>query len=358
MDRDFLSQEEIDALIEAKENAAEDLTAQEKDVIGEMGNIAMGSAATALSQILEREVAITTPRVSIIGSNELSEKYERPCVLVDVEYRSFLEGRNLLVVKETDASIIADIMMGGDGENQEKTLGEIELSALAEAMNQMMGASATALSKIFNAAIDIAPPHVQHLSIDKKLQDDFLLGQEEFLVATSFHMQVGDLIDSDIMMIGSMPFLRKMVKRLVEGQQDYKEEEPAKMEQKPKAPMERSEKKSATSKHPNQEQVEFQKAQFETFDEQKEEERFEGIDLLGDIPLDVTVRLGKTQLKIKEVLDLGKGSIIELDRLAGEDVDLLVNGKLVAKGEIVVIEENFAFRVKKIISPMERIKDL
>lgn len=373
MNEEILSQDKINKLLE-EEKTKNDLTEQEKDVIGEVGNISMGSAATALHNIVEQEVKITTPEVSIITLEGLSKAQERPCVIVEVEYLTGLEGVNLLVVKEQDAAIIADLMLGGDGSDIEVEMGEIQLSAIGEAMNQMIGSASTSMSSIFNTGISISPPRVEYLTLEDKMMESRAFAEDDIVVQISFRISIGDLIDSTIMQLAPLEFLKDMVQKLVEGQlslyeaADGEESESEEKETEKPRPeggeareepkQEEGEEKRDESTAEEKDKVDVGQVAFTDFAEEEGEKGQAKIDFLGDIPLHVTVRLGKAHMTIQEVLELGKGSIIELDRLAGEDVDLLVNGKLVAKGEIVVIEENFAFRVKKIINPMERIKDL
>lgn len=382
---DILSQEEIDALLSSDEETEEELslTDEEKDVIGEVGNIVMGGASTALYNIVEKEVLITTPTVRLTSMKDMAKEHERPCIMVEVEYMAGLEGVNLLVIQEQDAAIIADLMLGGDGQNPAEEIGELHLSAVGEAMNQMMGASSTSMSQILSATIDISPPRIEHLSLEDKVKKTEALDMDQLVVAISFRMSIEDLVDSSIVMVAPVDFMKEMVQKLVDGQlsiiEDHTpgeevepEPEPPIQEEKPRPEKEQRRKTVAskenglqteeplerTSRRRPEPDVEVQKAQFSSFDEEPADKGSSSIDILKDIPLHVTVRLGRAQMTIEEILELGKGSIIELDRLAGEDVDLLVNGKLIAKGEVVVIEENFAFRVKKIVSPMERIKDL
>ncbi|MGB9860336.1 MAG: flagellar motor switch phosphatase FliY, partial [Moorellaceae bacterium] len=146
---DFLSQEEIDALLQGgllSHPAQVTLTEEEKDALGEIGNISMGSAATALSQILNRKVLITTPHTRVTTPEELFASFQMPYVIVEVNFTEGLSGANLLIIKTRDAAVIADLMMGGSGQVEREELDELQKSAVAEAMNQMIGTSATSMS--------------------------------------------------------------------------------------------------------------------------------------------------------------------------------------------------------------------
>lgn len=392
-DGKMLSQEEIDALMNKKINADSEYTGnpdeilsdEQKDVLGEIGNIAMGSAATALYTMLDQKVEITTPQVNVSRFEEITEEYDRPCVLVKVEYIAGLEGANLLIIKEEDATIIADLMMGGDGTNVDNSLDEIRLSAVGEAMNQMMGSASTSLSSIINDMVNISPPESLHYRLDEAIElDDIYFKADDLVVDTAFQLKIGDLIDSSFKQLAPLNFTKKLVEKLTstnsggltvkdeipeEEMDNYDNEETAKRETsvsaEERAPeterkvvSQSSEQRTYDKSEVNFDSVGVQRAHFPDFDNRSAAPLPQNMELIHDVPLQVTVRLGESKMTIKDILDLGEGSIVELDKLAGEAVDLLVNGKLVAKGEVVVIDENFGFRVKDIISPMERLNNI
>ncbi|MFP4661033.1 MAG: flagellar motor switch phosphatase FliY [Halanaerobiales bacterium] len=404
-DGKILSQAEIDALMNSNDddegdsgNQVNTLTEEEKDVLGEVGNIAMGSAATALYTLLDKKVEITTPEVSVVTFDDVIEEYDRPCVLVSVEYIAGLEGSNLLIIKAEDAAIIADLMMGGDGTDPDEQLDEIRTSAVGEAMNQMMGSASTSLSSIIGDLVNISPPVSKHLSLDQAIDDDDInFDEEDLLVETSFQLKIGDLVDSSFKQLAPLEFTKRLVANLtnIESggltakeellEEEIEQEEPAtvadmKQQVQAKARAQQQQEEPVQQTAPQQDSAQqqrrevaasytgsrdishdpvgVQRAQFPDFDNAATAALPQNMELIHDVPLQVTVRLGKSKMTIKEILDLGEGSIVELDKLAGEPVDLLVNGKLVAKGEVVVIDENFGFRVKDIISPMERINNL
>ncbi|MFY9496308.1 MAG: flagellar motor switch phosphatase FliY [Halanaerobiales bacterium] len=373
--KNILSQEEIDALFNTGEEnnigALDELSPEVIDVLGEIGNIAMGAAATALYSLLNQKVEITTPDVKVSTIRAIADEYEKPCVLVQVEYIEGIEGLNLLIIKEEDAVVIADLMMGGDGSNPSLELDEIRLSAISEAMNQMMGSAATSMSSILNEVVNITPPVAKYIDLDDVVSEvNGYFGEDEVLVDNSFHLKVGDLIDSSFKQISKLDFANKLVSRLTEidngllakdwSINDDIVSDVKKEKERVKPEKERGEiPVSYGGNIAKSEEVNVKRAQFPDFDQGSSVAPLpQNMALIQDVPLQVTVRLGKTRMSIKEILELGEGSIVELDKLAGEPVDLLVNGKLVAKGEIVVIDENFGFRVKDIISPADRINNL
>ncbi len=422
----MLSQDEINALLngmnaDSPENAetpegeqsidnANEVTVElsdtEKDAVGEISNISMGSAATTLSSLLNQKVNITTPSVSIANWDELAEKYDRPCVMLQISYKEGLAGNNVLILKEKDVKIITDLMMGGSGQvNDDDPLGELHLSAIGEAMNQMMGTAATSMSSMFNRKIDISPPTanlIELYSDQTKDVPDFL--QKSF-VKVAFRMQSGDLIDSEIMQLYPIEFAHDLINMFhVEDDTkddsvsnssaqsepipvDIQQHEPTnsfdgqnmnpgmgmnqmgmnpgmgmnqmgmnpgmgmnQMGMNPGMGMNQMGMNQMGMQYATQPDVNVQSASFQPFSNDLASlTQKENIDLIMDVPLEVTVELGRTTKSIKDILEFSPGTIVELNKIAGESVDVLVNGKFVAKGEVVVIEESFGVRITEII---------
>lgn len=422
-----LTQEEIDALLNgaASEPAASDsasneeassvlsddlLSSMEKDALGEIGNISMGSAATTLSVLLGHKVNITTPTVSVDTMSTIQNQYPMPYLVVEVGYVIGINGNNILAIQASDASIIADLMMGGDGLNPQEELNEIHMSAVGEAMNQMMGTVATSLSTMFNKKIDISPPKVNLIDLGAEDKITDLVNNDEPVVKTSFRMEVDGLIDSEIMQILPLNVAKEMVSFLMGGGAEAEVQEapapapepapaPAAPEPAPvaaaPAPAAAPALQPAAPQYaappqqpqyaapPQQPQytappmgaqpvyappayannvvssgVPVQNAQFAPLTNEPVEVNAANISLIQDVPLQVTVELGRTKKSIREILEFSTGSIIELDKLAGEPVDIHVNGQLTAKGEVVVIDENFGVRITEIVSPIERVQSL
>ncbi|MDR9799405.1 flagellar motor switch phosphatase FliY [Bacillus paralicheniformis] len=371
-----LSQDEIDALLKGGDDTAQEqpesgLSLMEQDTIGEIGNISFGSSATALSTLLNQKVEITTPTVSVIEKSHLNDEFPHPYVSIGVSYTEGFSGNNLLVIKQEDAAIIADLMMGGDGTNADPSLGEIHLSAVQEAMNQMMGSAATSMSTVFSKKIDISPPEVDLLDVNEG-EGTEQIPKEDPLVKVSFRLKVGELIDSHIMQLYPLTFAKDLIDELTnqdggeepvqteEVKQPPVQEKPAPSPSPAPAQTQRQEpapKRQGTAKV--SEPVQVAPAEFQPFAPHTDAQpHLQNLDMLMDIPLSVTVELGRTNRSVKEVLELSTGSIIELDKLAGEPVDILVNQRVVAKGEVVVIDENFGVRVTDILSQAERISKL
>ncbi len=395
----MLSQDEINALLNgmsesadtapAPEPAEEVLTETEKDAIGEVANISMGTSATTFYSLVNRKVNITTPVVTLADWDQVIEDYERPCVFIKIQYTSGLEGTNILILKESDVKIITDLMMGGDGTSMEGELGELHLSAISEAMNQMMGSSATSLSSMLGRTIDISPPEASVVNTEQRRKgssiSSFLAGT---FVKIAFRMQIGDLVDSKILQLYPIDFAKSLYSYFIGNQEPEPEPEPVRMEisqpvmQAAPQPsvmgtgssmgmgnamnmggpmsmgnpmgMQQPMNMGAAmgmQQPMNMQNMNIQPAAFQAFSADVNAlQSQENIALIKDVPLEVTVELGRTSKAISDILDFAPGTIIELDKIAGEPVDVLVNGKLVAKGEVVVIEENFGVRVTEIIN--------
>ena len=395
----MLSQEEINALLNGidSEDSSSDtdtsagnasgsnaideaLTPMERDMMGEISNISMGTAATTLSSLVNQKVDITTPKVELSTWQDLVDEYDRPCVFIQISYKEGINGNNVFILKDTDVKVIADLMMGGDGTNIEGQIGELHLSAICEAMNQMMGSASTSLSSMLGIKIDISPPSANIVDLNDDIEGDditdFLSGD---FVKISFKMTVGDLVDSEIMQLYPVEFCKTLCNKLGMGGQPSETTGTSEPEPEPvvsAAPQPQETPTAPVSPSPTSSQqpvpdvnmnygmpmqempmqgmpmqnINVQQAQFQTFSpdivavNQKE-----NINLIMDVPLEVTVELGRTSKSIQDILEFSPGTIIELNKIAGEPVDVLVNGKYVAKGEVVVIEESFGVRVTEII---------
>ncbi|MGM0919700.1 MAG: flagellar motor switch phosphatase FliY [Bacillota bacterium] len=365
----MLSQDEIDALLKGTDSIDEKsfsietddyLNDMEKDAIGEIGNISFGSSATALSTLLHQKVEITTPTVSIVQKQRLSDEFPHPYVAIKVNYTEGFIGSNLLVIKQSDAAIIADLMIGGNGETSDSTLDEIMISAVQEAMNQMMGSAATSMSTIFNKKVDISPPSIELLDV-KEGEGTEAFPKADLFIKVAFRLKIGVLIDSEIMQLLPLQFAKGLVDELMNPKEQAAAIEAVKEERRIEpAPQNRpSYVSQPVQQSAEKRQVDVKPAEFSSFQPVPAyQNEMKNLDMLLDIPLQVTVELGRTKRSVKEILELSSGSIIELDKLAGEPVDILINNKIVAQGEVVVIEENFGVRVTDILSQSERLNKL
>ena len=388
-------------------NSAEDsftLTESEKDAVGEISNISMGTAATTLSSLLSQKVNITTPKVEVATWDDLSREYDRPCVMMQISYKEGLAGNNVLILKENDVKIITDLMMGGTGTaNPDEPLSELHLSAIGEAMNQMMGSAATSMSSMFNRKIDISPPVANLVETYNELDEGMPAFLNKPFVKVAFKMQIGDLIDSEIMQLYPKEFAQELLNMFTPSSDDSSNSQPQPEPQPAsQAPVQQPAPQAQPVQQPDMnmqqagmmgqavpqqgmamqqgmpmqgmpygygmpmqgmmgqpmsmqgyaqpQDVNVAPAAFQPFaTDVNPISQKENIELIKDVPLEVTVELGRTTKSIKDILEFAPGTIVELNKIAGESVDVLVNGKYVAKGEVVVIEESFGVRITEII---------
>lgn len=401
----MLSQDEINALLNGVDLSADSgsdsgadtatatmteedpLSDVEKDAIGEVANISMGTSATTLYSLVNKKVNITTPIVKMTSWADVIKEYERPCVFIQIKYTVGLNGTNILVLKEHDVKVITDLMMGGDGTNVDGELTELHLSAISEAMNQMMGSSSTSLSSMLGKTIDISPPEASLVDLQTKEPKELSPFLEDNFVKISFRMQIEDLVDSTLMQLYPLEFAKDVSDTFMKQMMGGEAAAPEAPAPAPAAPMPAAPAPDMSSMQQPQmnmgmpqggmdmnmgmqqqmgmpqmgmgmpqmgygmPNVNIQPAQFQNFAAagQGEMVSAESIELIKDVPLEVTVELGRTSKSISDILEFAPGTIIELDKIAGEPIDVLVNGKFVAKGEVVVIEESFGVRIMEII---------
>jgi flagellar motor switch protein FliN/FliY len=400
---EMLSQAEIEALLngDSAPGAADagamgdfivgdspdsEFTPEEVDALGEIGNISMGNSATTLFTLLNRKVNITTPKVTVSTLRRIAESYKAPLVVVRVEYTEGLLGSNMLMLKESDVMVITDLMMGGDGQNAGGEITDLHLSAISEAMNQMIGNSSTSLSNVFDIKIDISPPSATSVRVNDpdKLLEVINIEPDEKVAVVSFDMTVEGLLQTKIMQIQPLTFAKEIIDRLMLLNKPSPAAEPAAPQpaqaptqaapqpqpqpqyvaQPPQyapAPPQYAAQPQQYAAQPQQyappppQYVNVQPANFQAFEDEHLVFDKKNIGLVMDVQLEVSVELGRTHKLIKDILEFGQGSIIELDKLAGEPVDVLVNGKTIAKGEVVVIDESFGVRVTDIVHPNKRL---
>ncbi len=272
-------------------------------------------------------------------------------------------------MKIDDAAVISNLMMGGNGivDGEIKELSEIEISAVSEAMNQMIGSAATSMATMFAREVNISPPASKIWSdLTAPLAED--ISDDEPVVLVSFSLKIGELVDSNIMQLLPMKTAKKIV-GIMMGEETIEEPTSApvleKKEEVPKQPETRKPepKQEVVYEKPIEREapkVEVKQASFEPLSVQESATTMpNNIDLILDVPpLQISVVLGRTKMNVKDILNLGNGSLIELDKLAEEPVEIQVNGKKVAYGEVVVVDENFGVRITNIVSSKDRIKSL
>lgn len=392
---DVISQEEINALLESNLNQEEKpkksksgrkkaspkeetseitintdeqeelivLTELERDIIGEVGNISMGSASTALSDMIGKKVSITTPVVSVTTLKKMRESFEIPNVAVEITYVTGIAGKNVLCMKVTDAAIIANLMMGGNGEICSQVLSEIEESAVSEAMNQMIGSAATSMATMFSRKVDISPPKSKVWdSTTANMSDN--IEEEEAIIQVAFRLQIENLIDSIIMQVLSLETVKKIAdimtgNEIVEEPQKVSESSDIIIESKQDSVEKIKDQalvkeetvvkeKSETNTYSSVSETEslsdkMQKVEFKSFSETNYVSK--NTSPIFDVPLNIQVVLGNAERTIKEIMNFDKGTLLELNQAAGQPIELHVNGKVIAYGEVVVVDGNLAVNI-------------
>ncbi|MDL2289346.1 flagellar motor switch phosphatase FliY [Clostridia bacterium OttesenSCG-928-F22] len=344
----------------------------EQDALGEIGNICMGTSATTLSTLLGKKVSITTPKVSICFSARDLGHYQKPFLAVEVSYVEGVDGYNILLMKDEDVKIITDLLMGGDGHpDMEAEMDEIHFSAISEVMNQMVGSASTSLSNIINKIVNISPPSVKQIIMEED-EIGTLACQNDIVIKISFSMEIEGVLESELMQIMPYQFGKELAATLLG---DMAEETPAPapaptpapapaaptaapIPAPAAAPQQAPAAQPMPAAAPAMQQqpaptVSVKSMQYSSFDgagAQYTGEGSENIGLILDVPLQVTVELGRTKRNVKEILNMKVGSVVVLERLAGEMIDIYINGKMFAKGEVVVIDENYGVRVTDIIA--------
>lgn len=356
------------------------LSPMDVDTIGEILNISLGSSATTVSTLLDQRVNITTPRVQVIRSNEFSFQSLEPAVAVEINYVSGLDGKNIMILKESDVKVIVGLLLQTDYSDQEFVLDEMSLGAICEVMNQMMGASSTALSQLLNRVINISPPKSFQIQNSEQFKNAYF-ENNEIVVAVHFSLMIGELVNSEFISLMSVALAKNLIASFGFGT-----DAPAKEPQKavpapvsappkqaaaprpvsaPAAPVFSSAAPAfsspAAAAQPPQPRsgYEVRSASYQNFDQ--EEPSLSGsqnsnLSMIMSVPLQITVEIGRATKKIQEILDFTPGTIVELEKQAGSQVDVFVNGREIAKGDVVVVDDYYGVRITEISSNSEIIK--
>lgn len=341
------------------------LSREDLDAVSELTNISMGAAGSTLAAMLGGEVELSSPEVTEYPAlSALGEPLGAEAkTLVMVQYTAGLFGTSVFILKNSDARRLAAKLSGTPEGEGDAPLSETEAGVLGEMMNQLLNASATSLASVIHEPVEINSPEVFPFSEETLKQCLPQLVDTPF-VGSTVQLQPTGEPPVTLMEIKAVAEARNQVERLLSiepeqggngseeetelfsGMDEFNQAEPAMA--------------GARTQSMNVDPVTVRPVQFSSFDNQPAVfgEENKNLELVMDITLSLTVELGRTELSIKDVLELTRGSVIELDRVAGEPVDLMANGKLIAKGEVVVIEDNFGLRITSIVSPAERLRGL
>ena len=414
----------------AEEKVAEQvLNSLEIDTIGEILNISMGSAATAVSTLLGKAVNISTPTVEVRNFSSMDYAGLEPAVLVKINYVEGLSGSNVIIFRQRDMQVILNLLMGNDEPpSDDFVFDELSMSAACEVMNQMMGASATALSEFLGMVVNISTPEANVVDSDSTYRDAVGVQEGDEIISVSFQMSIADVMDTNFASIMDCSLAKEMVQNVMGDTGSIAEPEPApapapapapvpEIPQSPaypaqpaapvpqapppapaapapQAPPPGYPPEAAQGQYPGYPpyyggypgyppypypqqpgyppqgqqgpqvypqpprpgpntpvpQVHVQNAPAPNVNG--------NMDLLMGVSLDVTVEIGSAKRKIKEVIEFGQGTVIELNKQAGAPVDIVVNGRLLARGDVVVIDDNFGVRITEIIGTRELLESL
>ena len=425
-----------------KEVSVPSISMMEQDAIGEVLNISMGSSATAVSSLLDRQVNISTPSVSVREFHTLDYSAMEPALIVKIEYVEGISGNNVMVFRQRDIQIILNLLMGNDDPpSDDFEFDELSMSAACEVMNQMMGAAATALSEFLNRVVNISTPTASVVTSEDSYRDAIGVQEGDEIVAVSFHIDIQDVMNSDFVSILTCSLAKEIVEQIMGNNQESLENihapaqppaavaaqeqsatspqsamqppaaaaapqppvtqaappQPA-MQQPAPAAMDMTAQQQAMHQvgmqpaygmppygqmpygypmypmppYPQQaygmqepqpatqKPINVQNTQFPQFTVQQTDSPTSNanMDLLMGVSLDVSVEIGQTKRKIKDIIDFGQGTVIELNKQAGAPVDIVVNGRLLARGDVVVIDDNFGVRITEIVGTKELMESL
>ncbi len=409
----------------------------ELDAIGEIMNISLGSSATAVSNMLDHRVDITTPSVSVVSVDEFSIGDLEPAIGIEIRYVSGLEGSNIMLLKKSDVKVIVDILMGTETPDEEFELNELTISAVCEVMNQMMGAASTALSDFLGHPVNISTPQSFPLDNMEEFKKDHFVSNSSTLVVVRFLLSIEDILKSEFVNVMSVNLARELlagfemnfgtvpseesapapepkpapqpepqpapqpqgaaqsaggpvlsqeeIERMLGGmggqsQPAQPQQEPVQQAPVQQAPVQQAPVQQATVQQVPVQQIPVQQVPVQQaaptwpapepklinatpmsfapldVEDRLGKEQADNLELIMSVPLEISVEIGRTRRKVEDILSFSKGSLVVLDKLAGDQVDLFVNGLCVARGDVVVIDDNFGVRITEVLKQNELLK--
>lgn len=409
----------------------------ELDAIGEIMNISLGSSATAVSNMLDHRVDITTPSVSVVSVDEFSIGDLEPAIGIEIRYVSGLEGSNIMLLKKSDVKVIVDILMGTETPDEEFELNELTISAVCEVMNQMMGAASTALSDFLGHPVNISTPQSFPLDNMEEFKKDHFVSNSSTLVVVRFLLSIEDILQSEFVNVMSVDLARELlagfemnfgtvpseesapapepkpapqpepqpapqpqsaaqsaggpvlsqeeIERMLGGmggqsQPAQPQQEPVQQAPVQQAPVQQAPVQQATVQQVPVQQIPVQQVPVQQaaptwpapepklinatpmsfapldVEDRLGKEQADNLELIMSVPLEISVEIGRTRRKVEDILSFSKGSLVVLDKLAGDQVDLFVNGLCVARGDVVVIDDNFGVRITEVLKQSELLK--
>ncbi len=371
------------------------LSSLEIDAIGEIVNISLGSSATAVSNMLDSRVDITVPRVRVESYDEFEFKNLEPAIAVTIDYVTGISGNNIMILKRNDIRVILEMLMQTEIDEEGFELDDISLSAVCEVMNQMMGASSTALSELMGRMINISPPATFEVKDAKEFKEKHFEQSENFVVI-EFDLTIEGKLQSEFINVMPMPLAKDLVATFLADMNmdmDAAEQVSEQAHASEAAPTASAPAEENSGGVMSQEQIEAMlrgsaveeapvvqapsapaapapvaptptvsvpavsaapkvievKESKNSTTELTGVAKQENVDMLMDVPLVVSVEIGRTKKPIREILEITQGSLIVLDKLAGDQVELYANNRCIARGDVVVVHDNFGIRVTEVL---------
>lgn len=363
MTDDRLSQEELNALFQetaaGREGTSLQFQAVEIEALNELFSVSLGTLSTSLSSIFMEEVNVSDIHTSLLNEDNIKEQVSFPYVEASTRYEGAASGEAVFMLNPPDAQDIADIWAVVSGDENENNVDKSLTSVMSHIMESLHKGLSMASGSSFQGTF-------MNLQVVSEWSNSVLNenGNASGLISISFKLSIGSIIHTTVYHVLPAPIAKQIAELLV-SEEDLHQQAKEVVNETPQTERtyasERKESEHSYDekvKQPEREPA-IQNVQFTNFNQKQNpysEER--NLNMLLDIPLQVTVELGRTKRIVKDILELSHGSILELDKLAGEPVDILINQKLIAKGEVVVIDENFGVRVTDILSAAERLSKL
>ena len=385
----------------------ENLNPIEIDAIGEIINISLGASATAVATMLDRRVDITTPNVKVVTFEEFEFKRLEPAIGVEITYTHGLSGNNVMIIKKMDVKTIVGLLMGSEIPDEEFEMNELYVSAICEVMNQMMGASATAMSEFIGETVNITTPTSFEIENSDQFKEKYFEPDNNF-VSIEFSLSIEGSIKCEFVNLMPIPLVKMLVSRMIPDQSVLQEaevsppvqeaapaapqmeaptaapqpqapippqpqyEQPAAQQAPPAAPQNEQPAQpqySAPQAPPAQPQyqqpvappppaepvpnrvIDVKPIPSESFSgkDALRESPKDNLELLMDVPLEISVEIGRTRKLVKEIVEFTQGSLIVLDKLAGDQVEIYANERCIARGDVVVVNDNFGVRITEIV---------
>ena len=385
----------------------ENLNPIEIDAIGEIINISLGASATAVATMLDRRVDITTPNVKVVTFEDFEFKRLEPAIGVEITYTHGLSGNNVMIIKKMDVKTIVGLLMGSEIPDEEFEMNELYVSAICEVMNQMMGASATAMSEFIGETVNITTPTSFEIENSDKFKEKYFEPDNNF-VSIEFSLSIEGSIKCEFVNLMPIPLVKMLVSRMIPDQSVLQEAEvsPPVQEAAPAAPQMEAPTAAPQPQAPIPSQPQYEQPvapqappaapQYEQPAQPQysapqappaqpqyqqpvappppaepvpnrvidvkpiPSESFSGkdalrespkdnLELLMDVPLEISVEIGRTRKLVKEIVEFTQGSLIVLDKLAGDQVEIYANERCIARGDVVVVNDNFGVRITEIV---------